>query len=144
MAHYRATVRSPWSPQRVFDYMCDLEHFAEWDPNTKHAVRVVGDRPGPGAAYDLTVGGIGKDQVLRYETLEVDEPRRFVARAESSTLLSVDVITIEPDGEGSAVTYDADLSLKGAMRIASPILALMFKRLGDRALAGLRVAIKAP
>ena len=29
MAHYRATVHTPWSPQRAFDSMCDLEHFAE-------------------------------------------------------------------------------------------------------------------
>ena len=58
------------------------------------------------------------------------------------TLLSVDVVTVDADGNGSAVTYDAMLTLKGLMKIGSPILDVMFRRIGDRA-GGLRVAIQA-
>ncbi|MGA2926547.1 MAG: hypothetical protein ABSG43_11220, partial [Solirubrobacteraceae bacterium] len=34
--------------------------------------------------------------------------------------------------------YDADLALKGLLRITDPLLGLAFNRVGDRALAGLR------
>ena len=36
------------------------------------------------------------------------------------------------------MTYEAQLTLKGAMRIVDPIFGLAFKRLGDNAAAGLR------
>jgi hypothetical protein len=52
--------------------------------------------------------------------------------------VSLDRITVSPLGDGAQVTYDADLSLKGALKVADPLLAVLFRRVGDRALAGLR------
>ena len=53
-------------------------------------------------------------------------------------VVSEDTITFHSGaGGGSEVTYDADLRPKGVMKLADPILALMFKRLGDNAKAGL-------
>jgi len=143
MPQYRATVRSPWDATRAFEYMIDLEHFADWDPGVKHATRVAGTEPGAGAAFDVTVSSPGRDLTLRYETVDVDAPRQFTARAETSTLLSVDVITVVADpGGGCLVTYDAELSFKGVLRIGDPLLGLAFKRIGDRAAAGLRSALE--
>jgi hypothetical protein len=53
-------------------------------------------------------------------------------------VVSLDRITFEMTAGGTRVTYDADLALKGLLRIADPLLALAFNRVGDRALAGLR------
>ena len=53
-------------------------------------------------------------------------------------MVSRDRITFESTAAGTRVTYDADLALKGLLRIADPLLALAFNRVGDRALAGLR------
>jgi carbon monoxide dehydrogenase subunit G len=142
MPHYRATVRSPWSPERAFEYLIDLEHFADWDPGVKRATRVSGTEPGIGAAFDVTVVSPGRDLIMRYETVEADAPRRFTVRAETSTLLSVDVITVDADAGGCVVTYDADLSLKGLLRLGDPLLGIAFRRIGDRAAAGLRQALE--
>lgn len=139
MAHYRTTVDTPWSPQRAFGYLSDLEHFAEWDPGVKRSVQVAGDGVAEGAAFDVTVGGVGRDMTLRYEIVELDAPDRVEVRAETGTLLSVDVMTFDPTGDGGCrVTYDADLSLKGVLRFANPLLGVVFGRIGDRAAAGLR------
>ena len=59
-------------------------------------------------------------------------------RGENATVVSLDRITFEPSDEGTRVTYDADLALKGPLRIADPLLGLAFDRVGDRALEGLR------
>lgn len=143
MARYQTTVRSPWAAAHAFEYLLDLEHFADWDPGVTHATRVSGTGPGLGAAFDVTVSSPGRDLTLRYETVTVDPPRQFEVRAETSTLLSVDVITVdEAPGGGCLVTYDADLSLKGVFRIGAPLLALAFRRIGDRAAAGLRAALE--
>ena len=143
MPHYRTTVDTPWSPQRAFDYLSDLEHFAEWDPGVKRSVQVAGDGIVVGATFDVTVGGVGRDMTLRYEIVALDQPNRVEVRAETGTILSVDVMTFESAGDGGCrVTYDADLSLKGALRFANPLLGVAFGRIGDRAAVGLRQVLE--
>jgi len=143
MPRYQTSVRTPWAPQRAFEYMSDLENFDEWDPGTQSAVRVVGSAPGLGTAYDLVVRTAGRAMTLRYETTEFEAPRRLTAQADTGTLRSLDIITVEatPDG-GSIVTYDANISLKGLAKLGTPLLALAFQRIGDQAAAGLRQALE--
>ena len=142
MAHYRTTVLTPWSQEKAFDYLSDLAHFSEWDPGVKQSVKVGGTGVVVGATYDVTVAAVGPDITLRYEIVDLDRPARVEVRAESATLLSVDVMTFEPtDDGGCRVTYDADLSLKGLLRLGDPFLGLAFRRIGDRAAAGLRTAL---
>lgn len=143
MPHYRTTVQTPWSPQRAFDYLSDLENFAEWDPGVKRSVQVTGSGVDVAAAFDVTVKGVGRDMTLRYEIVEMDAPHRVEVRAETGALLSFDVMTFDPSDDGGCrVTYEADLSLKGALRVANPLLGLAFGRIGDRAAAGLRRALE--
>lgn len=143
MAHYQVSIRSPWSATEAFDYMADLEHFADWDPGVKRAARASGAGPGTGAAFDVTVSAIGRDLPLRYETIAIDPPRRIEVRADTATLRSVDVITVHDESDaGCVVTYDADLSLKGVLRFGDPLLGLAFRRIGDRAAAGLRSVLE--
>ena len=139
MPHYRTAVRTPWSSKRAFDYLSDLEHFGEWDPGVKRSVQVTGDGTVVGAAFDVTVAGVGRDMTLRYEIVSLDAPDRVEVRAETGTLRSVDVMTFEStDDGGCVVTYDADLALKGVFMVGNPVLSLIFGRIGDRAAAGLR------
>src|SRR4051794_228608 len=116
MPHYTTSVSTSWSPDQAFDYLSDLEHFADWDPGVKRSVHVTETGSGLGAAYDVTVGGIGRDMTLRYVVVGTDRPHRLEIRADTGSLVSVDVMTFEADGRGCVVTYDADLSLKGAFK----------------------------
>ena len=141
MARYVVSVRSSQSPEEAFAYMADLRNFAEWDPGVVAAEQVEGDGPGPDTAFDITVDGVREPMTLRYETITYDAPTEIVARAESSTLTSVDTITVEPDEVGSIVTYDAELTLNGALRFADPVLGVAFKRIGDKAAAGMITAL---
>jgi len=134
MARYVTTVRTPQTVEEAFAYMADLRHFADWDPGVKKVVQVKGDGGGAGTAFDVTVSGT----TLRYVT-EVHEPStRLVAVAKSRTLTSTDTITVETDAGTTLVTYDALLELNGVLRLADPVLGLVFRRIGDRAIAGLR------
>lgn len=141
MAHYRTSVRTPWTTTDAYDFMKDLGRFDEWDPGVKKSVVVDGTPGEPGSTYDLTIGGVGKDTVMRYEIVDADAPRRIEARSRTAVLESIDVITVAPDSEnatGCIVTYDAELRLRGVLGLADPLLGLAFKRIGDRAAAGLR------
>jgi len=135
-------VRSPWPPERAFAYMADLRNFAEWDPGVKASRQVEGEGPKLGSSYDVTVAGVGRDLTLRYELNEFVEGKQFVATAESSTLTSVDTVSVVAEGDGSIVTYDAELTLNGILSLGDIFLRLAFRRIGDRAAAGMRKALE--
>jgi len=146
MARYVTSVATPMSAADAFAYMADVTHFAEWDPGVRRAVRVAGEGPGIGAAYDLTVKA-GATTVMRYEVTAYEAPRRLLLVARTGTLTSIDEVRVEAAGTGAIVTYDAKLTLRGPLRLFDLLLGLAFRRLGDRAAAGLRRALhgsKAP
>ena len=138
MARYVTTVKTAKTPREVFAYMADLRNFAEWDPGVKAVRQVEGSAGVPEAVFDVTVAGIGRDLTLRYVTEEYDAPRNLLVVARSTVFTSIDRITVEPDGTGSVLTYDADLRLNGVLRVGDLGLRLMFGWIGDRAAAGLR------
>jgi carbon monoxide dehydrogenase subunit G len=142
MARYVVSVRSPKSPAESFAYMADLSNFAAWDPGVEHAEQVQGDGPGPGAAFDVAVKAIRGSLTLRYHITDYNPHDKVVARAQSRLLTSVDTITVRVDGDGSVVTYDAELKLNGLLGLADPLLGLSFKRIGDRAATGLVRALE--
>lgn len=138
MARYTTRVRTQRPGDEVFAYMADLRNFAEWDPGVRRVSQVDGDGAGPDAVFDVTVGGVGRDLTLRYRTVEYAPPRDLLVVATGKLLVSEDRITVEIDDAGTEVTYDADLRLNGPLRLADPLLRLVFGRIGDRAAAGLR------
>ena len=138
MARYVTKVRTQRPSDEVFAYMADLRHFADWDPGVRRVAQVEGDGAGPEAVFDVTVKGMGRDLTLRYRTIEYAPPRVVAVLATSKMFTSEDRITVEADEAGTVVTYDAELRFNGALRFGDPLLRLSFKRIGDRAAAGLR------
>ena len=142
MARYIVHVRTPMPPNEAFAYMADLANFAEWDPGVDRVEQVEGDGAGPGAAFDVAVKVPGRTVTLRYDTIAFDdESTTMTAFAENALLTSEDTITVESDGDGTIVTYDAELKLKGLLALSDPLLGLTFNRIGDRAAAGLVEAL---
>jgi hypothetical protein len=137
MARYVGTVSAPVEAQRAFDYLADFSSVREWDPTVVRAEMVKGP-PGEGAEFLVVVRFAGRELDFTYTTIAFEAPHRLVLRAESSTVISEDTITVGAAPGGCEVTYEADLRPKGLMKLADPVLGLMFKRLGDNAAAGLR------
>lgn len=141
MARYAVTVRTPLDHTEAFAYMADLRNFAEWDPGVRRVRQVRGDGAGAEAAFDVVVKGIVGELTLTYEVTEYDEPNETVVVAKSPFLTSVDRITVVPEGNGSLVTYDAELTLNGLAGLFEPFLGLVFDRIGDKAADGLLDAL---
>ena len=141
MARYVTKVRTRRPPAEVFAYMADLRNFAEWDPGVKQVAQVEGDGGGPGTVFDVTVRG-RSEQVLRYRTAVFDAPHELFVVAKTKSLTSEDRITVDADGTGAIVTYHAVLRLNGLLRVGGPVLSLLFRRIGDRASAGLCRALE--
>lgn len=142
MAHYAATVTSPRPAREVFDYLANFSSTAEWDPGVSEAWPLTGEPLRLGARFRVVAGFLGRQVPLEYRTVAIDQPRSVVLRAESRTVVSEDTITVgELPDSGTVVTYDAQLRLRGPLRIADPLLGVLFRRIGDRAKAGLAEAL---
>ncbi len=142
MANYTETVPSARSAPESFDYMARFSNVSEWDPSCEAARDLQNGGPiGVGSRFDLDFKIMGRTNELHYEVVEYDPPHRVVLTAKTGTFESVDEITVEPRGAGSAVTYDATVTLNGPLKAFEPLLALGFKRVGKKSGEGLRRAL---
>lgn len=139
MARYTDTLESPRSVPDVFAYLSDFSTTREWDPGVEEAERL---DPGPvrrGSRFRVAARFLGRRAELVYEITEYREGEIVTLRGENVSVISLDTMTFsETPGGGARVTYDARLGLKGPLRVLDPLLGLAFKRVGDRAAAGLR------
>jgi Polyketide cyclase / dehydrase and lipid transport len=144
MATYRARVTSPRPPAEVFDYMARFSNAAKWDPGVIDATEAYPGAPALGSTYRLVVRALGRAVPLEYRIAEFDRPRRVVLSAQNWLVRSTDVIEVcAAPGNGSTLTYDAALVLRGPAAMLTSLLGLSFRRIGDRAIVGLRTALAA-
>ncbi len=142
MAHYQATVTSPRPPTEVFDELAEFSNAARWDPGVVVGERTTEGPPGVGTSFRLLVSVLGRRVPLEYRVVAFEPPRRVVLQAENGSVRSTDEIEVVASGQGGCtVTYDANLQLRGPARLFSPMLAGAFRRIGDRAMVGLREAL---
>ncbi len=141
MARYVATIDVPKPLEETFDYLSDFSNTREWDPGVVEAEPLVPGPPDVGSLYRVVAAFLGRRVELRYEVTEFEPPKRLVLEAHSSTVYSHDEIRFEPIREGTRVTYDAQLELKGLLALGDPILARIFRSVGDKAVDGLRTTL---
>jgi hypothetical protein len=118
--------------------MAAFENVAAWDPGVARAERVGNGPVGLGTVFHVVSVFNGREIPLDYEITAFEPPNRVVLKAETPTLRSVDEIKVDATGTSSLMTYNANLTFKGALWFANPILVLSFKKIGDRARDGLR------
>ncbi len=140
MSRYRRTITLDVPPAEAFAYLARFSNAAQWDPGVSRAEMVTPEPVGVGSTFELDVRAMGRDLPFRYEVIEHEPPTRVTLRAERHPFVSVDTIVVAPLDAGCTLTYDADLRLVGLFRVFSPLLDLAFRRIGDRAIEGLRTA----
>jgi carbon monoxide dehydrogenase subunit G len=141
MAHYLATVDSPRPIDDVFAYLADFSTTQEWDPGVAEAQRLDTGELRAGSEFRVVADFMGRKTPLTYVVTAIDPPHSITLRGENATVVSLDTLTFEAQGSGTRVTYDADLTLKGALGIFGFLLGPIFNRIGDRGVDGLRAAL---
>ena len=144
MPRYRASIDAPLDAAAAFDYLADFSTTQEWDPGVSEASMRTPAPVGLGSQFHVVASFAGRKVPLTYEITAFERPDRFTVRAENGSTISEDTITVLPaaiDGGPVTVQYDAELRLKGAFRALEPVMGLLFNGIGDRAAAGLRVAL---
>lgn len=142
MATYRTDIDVDGPVEALFDHVANFSTAQEWDPGVVEARRLDDGPLGVGSEFRVVVSVPGRRLPLHYVVRDYDRPRLVVLEAESSMLRSYDTIRVQPAGDRARVTYEAELTLKGVSRVAEPLLRLAFRRIGDRAAAGLRESLE--
>ncbi|MDQ2676213.1 MAG: SRPBCC family protein [Actinomycetota bacterium] len=137
MARYTGTILTSAPAEEVYDYMADFTSVEKWDDTVTEAKRIGNQPPGKGARFSVTVKLAGRENTLEYETIEAERPSRLLLRADTGSVVSLDEITVREVAAGTELVYDARLEPKGLVKVADPVLSLLFKRLGDNAAKGL-------
>jgi carbon monoxide dehydrogenase subunit G len=144
MARYTASLETPRSPAETFAYLSDFATTEQWDPGVVEAERL-GDAPiGAGTEFRVVARFLGRTNTLTYRIVEFEPDAAVTLRGENASVVSLDRITFEPAGRRTRITYDAELTLNGPLRLADPLLGLAFNRVGRRALEGLRATLADP
>jgi len=86
---------------------------------------------------------LGVRMPLTYEALGLVPGREILLGAASGLLRSIDRIEVTGSADGSTVSYDAEVRLRGPLRILDPLLRPGFRAMAGRAAAGLTRALSA-
>src|SRR6478672_7316240 len=134
---YRRQIEVQRKPAEVFAYLADFSNASDWDPGIVEARRLSEGPTTVGSRFEVVALFRGRRQRFEYVVTEYDDGRRIALRGEGAKAVSDDTITVEETNGRTRVTYQADLRLKGAFRLAEPFLGRTVRRMGDDALAGL-------
>ena len=118
------------SPDVVVDYLKDFTHAEEWDPGTESCRRLDSGEVAVGSRWHNTSKVAGVTTELTYELTELTADR-IVLVGTNDSATSTDTITVRPHAEGSEVTYEAVIEMKGAAKLATPIVKLVFEKIGS-------------
>jgi len=131
------TVRVDRPLEAVWTYLSDFRSTNDWDPGTVETVRSSGDG-GVGTVYHNTSKFLGREVEVDYTVVELESQRLLRLHGENKSVSLTDTITFDGDARSATVTYTARFELKGAARLADPLMRFPLKKLGDEAEQGLR------
>ncbi|TAJ99627.1 MAG: hypothetical protein EPO36_11255 [Chloroflexota bacterium] len=121
MIRYSSEVTINRPPRAVYEALLDPDRYAQWTPMVDMAFEDDGPRRvGQRGHFRMSSGPIkGR---LEMEIVELEPDRKVSFRVSHPSLDWLAVNTIQPDGEGSRLTYAGELSLRGALRLMEPFM----------------------
>jgi len=141
VARYQATVQSHRPPAETFAYLATFSNAAEWDPGVLAGEQLDPGPVRPGTRFRLVVPFLGLRMPLTYRVTSYQPGREVVLAAASSLLRATDKIVVTGGTDGSAVSYEAEVRLRGPLHLLDPLLRPGFRAIADRAAAGLAQAL---
>ncbi len=126
MAHITGHVRIAAPVEQVFDTVADTRNEPSFNP-AMAGVELLTPLPiGLGTRFRARMGRRGTQMLV--ELTEFDRPHRLGSRTTSSMMHTSGALIFAADDEGTVLSWDWQVHLKGWMRMLGPL----FGRLGGR------------
>jgi uncharacterized protein YndB with AHSA1/START domain len=120
-------IRATWTqrierpPEEVFDYVADLDHEPEWNPDASNVVRTTPGEVGLGTVWEEDFRRVGHyvTTIDRYE-----RPHELSFDARNPRTDAHVGFGFSPDGDGATeVSCVVELTMKGPVRLFEPLMA---------------------
>lgn len=126
------TVRPPVGT--VVDYLKDFAHAEQWDPGTLRCVREGSGPVRVGSRWRNASVFMGRTTELDYRLERLEDDRLvFVGGNRSAT--SRDDLSFAAQTDGTRITYRAEITLLGPLRLVGPLLRRPLRHLADKVVA---------
>jgi Polyketide cyclase / dehydrase and lipid transport len=141
VARYQATVQSHRPAAETFTYLATFSNAMDWDPGV-----LAGEQldPGPvrsGTRFRLVVPFLGLRMPLTYLVTSYQPDHEVILSATNGLLHATDKIVVTGGTSGSAVSYEAEVQLRGPLHLLDPLLRPGFRAVANRAATGLAQAL---
>ncbi len=130
------------SQREAFEKVAAFENIDLWDPGVIESTKRGDEETGVGTAFDLQLSYGGRKLEMTYTITEWEPNNKVVLEGTGGVVYAIDTISFEPFGDGTVVTYEADLRLTGFARLFQPFMKSRFDALGKAAGDGLRSWLK--
>lgn len=128
------SVRRTFTVDRPLDevvgYLQDFAHTEQWDPGTLSCERLDDGAVTEGSRWRNTSKFLGRTTELTYH-LERLTPRRLTFVGVNDAARSTDDLIFAPSGDGTEITYRAEIRFTGAVRFVDPLLRLPMERIAS-------------
>ena len=143
MAVLKERIDTSLNIDEAFAFVADFANSAQWDPGVATSERLDDGPLRVGARYRLGVRMGSRVTPMTYEITHLEAPRRVVLAGEGSGVSATDDISFDAVEGGVTITYVADIRLRGALRLLSPFAGGAFRRVAERARAGMQHTLDA-
>lgn len=125
-------IRASWSivvdrpPEQVFDYIADLKHEPQWNPDASNVVKKTDGEIRQGTVFEEDYRRVG-----HYVTTvdSFDRPRDLGFDARNPKTDALVRFHLEPRGESQTeVSCRMELTMKGGFKLAEPLLGPVIRR----------------
>jgi hypothetical protein len=135
MAYYHAAVESRSSATETFGYLATFSNATELDAGVLAGEQLDPGRSRPAAASGWWCRSWGR-MPLTYEVIRFVPDREVLLHTANGVLRSTDWIVVTGAADGSTVSYDAEVRLRGPLQALDSILRPGFRGVAERAAAG--------
>ena len=130
MAHCHAAVESRSSATETFGYLATFSNAAEWDVGVLAGEQLDPGPAGAGTRFRLVVPFLGGRMPLTCEVIRFVPDREVRLQAANDVLRSTDRIVVTGAADGSTVSYEAEVRLRGPLQVVEPHPAARLRRRG--------------
>lgn len=125
MTHIAGEVTIAAPVGEVFDMVADERNEPRYNPRIVRAEKVSEGPVSRGARFVAEPKGMGAKGEMTMEVVEYDRPHHLRTVVRSSYMQVDGTVTFEEVDGGTQLRWDWDMGLVGAMRVLTPVLAVV-------------------
>lgn len=137
------TLRVARSVEDCYRYLLDFSTIEQWDPGVYRARKVTPGAPGVGTEFELMLQMPGRRVPMRYRLEHCEAPGLLQLRGEGEGFKALDTLRLQAlDATHTMIDYRAQLDFQGAAAVVVPLLGPWLRRVGVKAVTGLKRALE--